>query len=384
MRRISRDGWLLAGLSVVLILLTVLAVVSQTEAFKEPPLSAASGQPDGGLALRLWLEQLDYQVLAEPQSQFQIPAQAAVALMLEPTARVSERELKEIEEWVHQGGLLILAGLTTTTGAVAEHFGFDLSFDPAPSAGLASQSPVLQSPPQQDELQASFPAGVGSQENDFLVLFARDGLPVIVSSEIGDGRLVISATAFPFSNQGLQDTGNGQLALNVISASGRNGSVWFDEWHHGLRATSPAISGPLDWLRKTAAGRALLYSALVIFIALALGGRSFGRPLALSERRARRPPIEYITAVANLSRRAGHRQAVLADYRYRLKRGLGYRYRLDPRLSDTEFVQRLAQVDAAVDTEALFGLLSRLNNPQPGEAQLVQLAREASHWIKES
>jgi hypothetical protein len=384
MKRISRDAWLLAGLALILIVLTVLAVISQTQELKSPPLSADSTQVDGGRALRLWLETLGYHVAADTQRQFEIPEQAVIALLLQPTAPASESELAQMEAWLRQGGVLILAGITSTTLFIAEHFDFDLSFNPGSVAGVTGQSPLLTSPPQEDKVQSDFRTGWRSQENEFVVLFAEGDLPVVVSTEVGDGLLILSTSAFPFSNEGLSVPGNSQLALNVISAGGGPSLVWFDEWHHGLRAGSPAISGPLDWLRQTPAGRALLYSMLVILVALTLSGRSFGRPLTLPERRIRRRPIEYITAVANLSRRAGHRRAVLADYHFRLKRGLGHRYRLDPRLPDDEFVRRLVLVDAAVDADTLSGLLARLSQPQPSEAQLVQLAQEASQWIKES
>ncbi len=384
MRRIPRDAWLLAGLSGLLIGLTILAVISQTRELGSPPLSAGSDQPNGAHALRLWLEELGYEVAAETQEKFEIPERATIALMLRPTAPVTDSELALLEAWLRQGGVLVLAGITPTTMLIAEHFDFDLSFNPGSTAGLTGQSPLLTSPPQENEVQGDFRTSWLSQDDDFLVLLATGDSPVVVSAEVGDGLLIVSTSAFPFSNEGLREPGNGQLALNLISAGGGPGLVYFDEWHHGLQAGTSSISGPVDWIRQTPAGRALLYSVLVILVALALSGRAFGRPLTLPERRARRRPIEYITAVANLSRRAGHRQAVLADYRFRLKRGLGYRYRLDPRLPDDEFVNRLALVDAALDTDALSELLARLNQPQPSEAQLVQLAKEASQWIKES
>lgn len=384
MKRVSRDGWLLIALSLILILLTVLAVISQTQEFRNPPLSVTSNEPDGARAFRLWLEELGYQVNVDPQRTFQVPSQVSVALVLQPTVPASEQELARIEEWVRQGGVLVLAGLSPATVLIADHFDFDLSFDPLSSTELTGQIPLLNSPPQQDEVRGSFRSTWLAQEDDYLVLFADEGSPVVVSSEVEDGLLIFSASAYPFTNEGLREKGNSQLALNVISAGGPVDAIWFDEWHHGIQGGQPTVSGVVDWLRHTPAGRSLLYSALVILGALALSGRSFGRPLALQEHRHRRPPIEYITAVANLSRRARHRQALLADYQFRLKRGLGYRYRLDPRLPDNEFVQGLAKVDAAVDTDALFALLSRLNQPQPSEAQLVQLAKEASEWIKES
>lgn len=384
MKRLSRDAWMLIGLSLVLILLTVLAVVSQTQDFEQPPLSAESNQPDGARALRLWLEELGYQVDAEPQVGFQVPEKASVALLLHPLVVATEQELNQLEEWVRGGGVLIVAGASPATLFVAQHFGFTVGFLPGISEELVAQSPVLASPPQEDVARGEFRLGLQSEEDDYYVLLAEENSPIAVTTEIGEGLVIISTSAYPFSNAGLKETGNSQLALNLISAGGQPALIWFDEWHHGLQAGPPAVAGPVDWLRETPTGRALLYALLVIFIALALSGRSFGRPLTLPERQHRRPPIEYITALANLNRRAGHRQTALADYHYRLKRGLGYRYRLDPSLPDEMFVDRLVALDTDIDTNALRELLARLSQPQLSEAQLVQLATEASEWIKES
>jgi hypothetical protein len=97
----------------------------------------------------------------------------------------------------------------------------------------------------------------------------------------------------------------------------------------------------------------------------------------------RRAPLEYISAIANLGRRAGHRRAVLQQYRQRLKRHLGQRYRLDPTLRDPEYVTRLAEYNPGLDAEALRRLLARLQRPNVNESEMIQLAAEVAAWIKE-
>ena len=97
----------------------------------------------------------------------------------------------------------------------------------------------------------------------------------------------------------------------------------------------------------------------------------------------RRAPLEYITAIANLKRRAGHRAAVLSHYRHRLKRSLGRRYRLDPTLSDEEYVSQLAKLNPNLDNIALRNLLTRLRRRPGNETEMIQLAREVSTWLKE-
>jgi hypothetical protein len=136
-------------------------------------------------------------------------------------------------------------------------------------------------------------------------------------------------------------------------------------------------------LRGTAAGRSLVYVAAVLFLALLLRGRAFGRPVPQMRDLARRAPVEFISALAHLGRRAGHSRAVLGQYRQNLKRKLGWRYRLDPSLADDEYVARLKRYDPRIDANALSRLLTRLRQPGASERELVQLAAEAADWTKD-
>jgi len=206
---------------------------------------------------------------------------------------------------------------------------------------------------------------------------------VVVSFALGKGRVILSAAPYAFSNAGLKEPGNPALVLNLILISPASGAVWFDEWHHGVRPVDSQVVGPEDWLRRTPAGRALLYVAGVIFLAVLLRGRRFGRPVPLPGEITRRAPLEYISAIANLGRRAGHRRAVLQQYRQRLKRRLGQRYRLDPTLNDAEYAARLAEYNPGLDAEALRRLLARLQRPNVNESEMIQLAAEVAAWIKE-
>jgi hypothetical protein len=122
----------------------------------------------------------------------------------------------------------------------------------------------------------------------------------------------------------------------------------------------------------------------VIFVALVLKGRRFGRPVPLAKDTARRAPLEYITAIANLKRRAGHRTAVLKQYHYWLKRNLGRRYRLSPILPDEEYLAHLVRLNPNLDIAALRTLLARLNRLQASESDITQLAAETADWLKES
>ncbi|MBI5963719.1 MAG: hypothetical protein HY863_09615, partial [Chloroflexi bacterium] len=182
-------------------------------------------------------------------------------------------------------------------------------------------------------------------------------------------------------NLALKDDTVAALALNILALSSQKGMVWFDEWHHGFQTGS--IIGPGQWLQHTPGGHALLFVVGVIFLTLLLQGRAFGRPIPLLHEIKRRGPLEHVTAIANLNRKAGHRNEVLKQYHHRLKRHLGQRYRLDPSLDDAEYARLLSQYNSSINKDELLNLLKRLSQRNVSEGELLKLATEAAHWIKE-
>jgi hypothetical protein len=88
-----------------------------------------------------------------------------------------------------------------------------------------------------------------------------------------------------------------------------------------------------------------------------------------------------VTGIANLSRRAAHRSAVMLHYHQQIKRKLGQRYRLDPGMDDREYVEALAGYNRSLDKDALLSLLNRLKRKNISEAEMVHLAAEAATWI---
>ncbi len=387
MKRISREVWWIVGLLTLFLLVTVVAAVQQARQSSEEqlPLSVTSTRADGARALWLWLDALGYPLSDQVGAVFRIPGEARLALILEPWEQVRAAEWHRIDSWVSQGGTLILAGSGWSAQAAFEHYEVALIPLREEVDAPLPQSPLLDTPPLSAP-PAFRPRGYFFSDRDDLVpLLTVASLPVLVSLEQGEGRVLLCAGAEPFTNAGLHDRANAELVLNLVAAAGPDGLIWFDEWHHGRRPVkeSGAGVGPADWLRRTPPGHALLYAVAVILLALFLQGRRFGRPLPLSRHAARRAPLEYITAVANLSRRAGHRRATLEQYRHHLKRELGRRYRLDPSLPDEAYVEALARYNPLLDAPALQRLLRRLRAGQVGEGEFVRLSAQVAQWLEE-
>ncbi len=383
MKPLSRDSWLAIGLFGLLLLLTIAAAVQQTQEQVGPPLASFSSAPNGARALWLWLDELGYPVSDEILGLFQPPEAASLMLILEPSLRITPDDWQIIDRWVEEGGTLVLAGDQLSTGLAARHYQFTLSYLESTTVTLTIQTPLFVSPPT-SPARVQTRAYFKTSRDDFVTHLATEAGPVLLSFEREAGRVILSATPFPFSNAGLKEAGNSALVLNVISAAGRSGVIWFDEWHHGLRSKRTQVVGPGDWLRYTSAGRSLLYVGLVIFLVLVLRGQRFGRPVPLPKDTSRRAPLEYITAIANLSRRAGHRTALLRQYHHWLKRGLGQRYRLNPTLPDEEYLAQLSQFNPNLDQDALRSLLARLHQGRASEREMIQWTAEVAAWLKES
>lgn len=376
--KLSRDAWLGIGILVALILVTSAAVLQKTREVELPYLST-SAAPNGTLALKSWLDELGYSPPEPPPPFFSPDESIKTIFIIQPLELISESEWNLIDRWVQDGGVLVLAGDNLQTDIAMDHFGFSSFFLQEQAVEAAPVAPLLNSPIIVSEVPIKTYYGITALETDFTPLLSVSGSPVLLSFEQGLGKVIISSTPNIFSNLALKDDKTAALVLNLIALTGQEGPVWFDEWHHGLRSDN--IVGPWQWLQNTPGGHAILFVVGTIFVALLLQGRAFGRPVPLSHEIKRRGPLEHVTAIANLNRKAGHRNEVLRQYHHRLRRHLGQRYRLDPSLSDDEYVELLSQYNPSIEKETLLKLLKNLSQWDVSEAELLKLASEATRWM---
>jgi hypothetical protein len=379
------DTWLVLGLLLILSLVTVLLSLRSSSTAELPDYYSQSSRPHGARALRLWLEAQNFTVLADQleTASFAPPQQARLVFVLEPDI-FSTDELEKLDEWVKSGNTLVAAGDASGSLALARHYNFQPAFHADVLTNISQPAPLLISPrlPSIPALQTD--TSFITTRADFVPYLATTDSTLMVSFALGRGQVILISAARPFSNEGLKEPGSPELILNILAISHIQGPVWFDEWHHGIRGTQAQIIGPENWLQYTPTGHALLFVILVIFLGLFLQGRIFGRPIPISREIHRRAPMEYITAIANLSRRANHRANVLAQYRASLKRGLGRRYRLDPATPDELYVAQLGKYNPQLDQPALLALLTHLSVPAPSEAELLKLAADVAEWLKDS
>lgn len=384
MKRLSRDAWLALLLFLLLTVVTAVSVIQQAQAsLQDPPLASFSTQPQGSQALWRYLETQQLKLTDSVGTTFGVPGGIDLALVLEPTVAFTPGEWELLHSWVEDGGTLLLAGTSSVTIDVARQLDVAFGRGPSSDAAVANQTPLLQAPPL-NTLSAESTFFLRPERDDFVTLLANQaGNPTAIAFAEGNGRVILTTLTEPFSNEGLHTEGNAALVLNLLNAAPDVRGIWFNEWHHGIRPQAEGALTSSNWLQRTPGGRALLLVLAVIFIGLVLRGRHFGRPVPLRKDIVRRAPLEYITGIANLSRRAGHRTAVLQHYHDRLKRDLGARYRLNPSLPDEQFINQLASYQPNLDTDALRQLLQKLSKTNVSESEMVQIVREATLFGKQ-
>lgn len=381
---LSRDGWLALGLFLLLTLFTTISVVQQAQAsVTDPPLASFSTQPQGSRALWLYLETQQLKLTDSVGSSFSVPSGVDLALVLEPTVAFTPGEWAILRNWVEDGGTLLLAGSSQAASAIAQEFDVRFGLVPSTETAVSNQTPLLNAP-NLNEMNATTPYFLRPERDDFVTLLANQaGNPTAIAFALGNGRVILTTLTEPFSNEGLHTEGNAELVLNLLNAAPELQGIWFNEWHHGIRPQTEDALTSSNWLQRTPGGRALLLVLAILFIGLLLRGRYFGRPVPLRQDIVRRAPLEYITGIANLSRRAGHRTAVLQHYHDRLKQDLGARYRLNPNLPDQEFIHQLAAYQPNLDTDALRQTLQKLSKTTVSENEMVQIVREATKFEKQ-
>ncbi|MBK9924316.1 MAG: DUF4350 domain-containing protein [Anaerolineales bacterium] len=379
MKRLSRDTKLGIGILILLIAVTVFAATQKKTAQVYPRLSSISSAPNGALALKLWVEKLGYEVSDNVLTKFAPPANASIVFMLEPSFP-TEDDMKAIDKWVEAGNTLILIGEQYGMFSAADHYDFTLNYRPNAGIALKLEAPILLSPSAFTPNNVNTNFTLDSKRDDYVVEMTSQGLPVLVSFEQGRGRIILGTISDAFTNVGLKQEGNPELVLNILALAKDKGTVWFDEWHHGVQS-GEEILGPTEFLRRTPIGRALVFIVIAIAIVFFMQGRGFGRPVPLPQEIRRRGAIEHVTGIANLSRRAAHRSVVMMNYHQQIKRKLGQRYRLDPGMDDAEYVNKLFEYNPAIDKNELLNLLKRLRRKDLNETEMVHLAGEASKWI---
>ena len=131
---------------------------------------------------------------------------------------------------------------------------------------------------------------------------------VAAELELGEGRIVVLSEAGPLSNGKAVDHPLAVLAIRAALAyTNAADTVFFDEYHQGIRGHRSRAEVLTGFLVGTPRGRGLLHLILLCFLVLACLGLRFGTPApaVAPPDRERRSPLEHVSALGDLYRKAG-------------------------------------------------------------------------------
>lgn len=319
-----------------------------------------------------------------------ILAEPAGGGLLAEMGGLAEGDAASLLRWVEEGNTLLLASRGTT----ALH--------------RAVEALVVEPPWEDDELFTPVDVGKGGVATPYTEgvkrlsvkergwLQARDGLPlwevepgrpgaVVVGR--GRGRVILVASPSLLTRQGLvlgdewRDD-NLLFLVNVCALHARDGTVYFDEYHHGLR------SGGGFWAYLGYHGRRLVLLPLLLVVAVAVWSRAVRLGPAVP---TPRPPaadaVEYASALARIYRRAGARRRLGRTLARGFLEALTRHLRLRRTALPAEILAAWRQHDAGPSLERLKNLLHGVGELRKGavsERQLLSWAKAFDSFEREA
>ena len=199
-------SWILPGLAIVLLLggTAWTLVLAYERGRQVSPGSTHRSDAKGTRALFLLLEEMGHRPVRWTQP---LPPKGALLVSLEPEEAPDERN-RELVNWVHEGGVLLLAAGEDTSG-LPGLFGLAVTGDKAAGRWWLRH-----------------PAGAQ-------VIRGAENKPRVVDFRHGQGRVIALAEPAWLGNAGLSQEDHLELALQLVMGPGR--PVHFDEFRHGLR-----------------------------------------------------------------------------------------------------------------------------------------------------
>ncbi|TDB37660.1 MAG: DUF4350 domain-containing protein [Actinobacteria bacterium] len=317
-RRLPVDPRLLTALVITLavIVLYSAAVAGANRYVKSGMADSTtfSSAPEGYKVLYRYLDELGY----EPRTlqQFEtLPEEGTVLIATsEPLAKqVTPDDARVLAGWVRDGGRVVFSGPFVMEFVRA----MDLQV-----GTLYGQETELRPVMPAFYVQGVSAAKVGSarllpDDGTWADIFKDGDGSAMLVRRVGVGEVVWLADSYSFSNEGISEADNAELAV-LVSASG--GPVYFDEYHHGFARGGGVLE------RVGAGGQtALLALGLGIALMLAAYGRRLGPTIGVAETPVARTSA-YIDSLAGLYRKAGARREALQALADGLTRALTRRY----------------------------------------------------------
>ncbi len=290
--------------------------------------------PDGVAALARAIERLGRRTRARMTPLADAEPVRGTVVLLQPVLFASPREVRALLNHVRAGGTLLYApryAAAQTRGAARWPLmdSLGIRFRNRPLGEALREAEDLETRWADHRLASDLPAPGPAADG---VRLASDGdtaatLPPPVTDtlltavdedgtewigaavlRIGEGRAVIVADARPLSNEHAANDPLAILAIRAVLAyTPESDTVFFAEYHQGIRSDVSSAQVLADFFLGNPAGRALGHVVAVCVLALAFWGMRFGSPTPAiaPPDRERRSPLEHVSALGDLYRQSG-------------------------------------------------------------------------------
>ncbi|HEY7404385.1 MAG TPA: DUF4350 domain-containing protein [Candidatus Angelobacter sp.] len=352
-----------------------LAFLSQEEEENFVP-STYSAQSRGAKAAYLLLQDIGYTVERWEQSPTELPPDPAhsALVLASPFRPPLPQEKNALQKYLSLGGKILVTGPFPSVYLPQA----ETDREPLPAPNWKEYQPqLLSSLTRGGAIQMSPGAYWKNPTTAFLVHYADDARPIVVSYKVGKGEVIWWAASTPLTNAAIAKSGNLALLLNSLGQPGEV-HVYWDEYFHGYKQS---FGG---YLNQPPIFYGLL-QCLLVFVALIFTFSRRNGPIHALPRPARLSPLEFVYTLGKLYRRANAMHAALevpyTRFRILATRQLGISQSISApdlaravknrmRYKDDDLSDLLQQIEAA------------LRNPALSEAWALELAQRLSRYTQ--
>jgi hypothetical protein len=288
-----------------------LALQARVAAGKGMPAYSVFAEDRDGLAetARL-LRKLGWEPVAVTRPIQQTHHRGLLILVEPDQERLSETDATAILHWVEKGNVLLLAGRRATALHRELHVSISSDLDAA-RAETPSEVSLSEAGGYTEQIDRLIVEGrdtLGS--TDGVPLWWLDRQPGAVVLRRGAGRVLVLADPSLLIPRGLRRGDNVLFLYNVAFLHARDGRIYFDEYHHGLRSGGGFWSYLYYHDQQWTLAAVFLAAAVAAWsLAVRLG------PPTPTPRERRADAVDYASAVARIYQ--------LAGVHHLLARGLG-------------------------------------------------------------
>lgn len=282
------------------------ATIADREYSRELPIASInSSAPEGVQHLHEYLQALGVDVRALEQFE-PLPASGTIVIASDTffAKPPSEADIERLTSWVEDGGRVVFAGAV----ALSAFDGPLLDGVQARSAEPATVRPNGPTRYANDVGTVSLGPRRLTDVTDRWVSAYEDKGSIIVTRRHGEGEVVVLASVYPLTNDGLGAEDNARFATLVAAAGAR--PVYFDEYHQGY------ARGGSMWSRLSVGSRTgLLLGLVALAVAIVARARRLGPAIPQADAPVARSSA-YIGQLAEVYQRAGarvHSLTVLED-----------------------------------------------------------------------